>query len=92
LWDELLATTKQNNATHGERVVRVVMTPAVMAKAFACFSHAREKNLNAVRYSRICREEKAMIGHKSRGRGLPLGKGSIRRIQDFASGAFTGLR
>jgi hypothetical protein len=40
LWDELLATTKQNNATRGERDVNDVMTLVVAAKAFACFSRA----------------------------------------------------
>jgi hypothetical protein len=53
LWDELLATTKQNNATRGERDVKDVMMPAVAAKAFACFSCAREKNYDAARSSCI---------------------------------------
>jgi hypothetical protein len=74
LWDELLATTKQNNATRGERDVKHVMTPAVTAKAFSCFSRAREKNYDAVRSSCICREEKATFGPMSRWRGYLSGK------------------
>jgi hypothetical protein len=53
LWDELLATTKQNNATRGERDVKDAITPVVMAKAFACFSYAREKIYDAAKSSCI---------------------------------------
>jgi hypothetical protein len=92
LWDELLATTKQNNATCGEQDVKHVMMPAVAAKAFGCFSRAREKNYDAPKSSCICREEKATFGHISRWRGLPLQKGSMRRVQDFGSCALTDSR